>query len=256
MRNILRVCLCLFIVSSAFAQKKQSTAVTYIEKYKMLAISEMHKTGIPASITLAQALHESANGTSQVALKANNHFGVKCTRNWSGKRFHRNGNKRNSCFRKYESVEDAYADRSSFLSKNKQYAFLFKYKPTQYKKWAYGLQRSGYARSRTYASHLLRTINLYNLHEYDYARLDTITRNDSLFINIVYDKPLVEEIEKEEIQSPTISSANVIKHKVKSGQSLYYISRKYKVSVDKIKKANKLKSNLIKPGKVLIIPKK
>lgn len=256
MRNILRVCLFLFVVSSAFAQKKQSSAVTYIENYKMLAISEMHKTGIPASITLAQALHESANGTSQVAVKANNHFGVKCTRNWSGKRFHRNGNKRNSCFRKYESVEDAYADRSSFLSKNKQYAFLFKYKPTQHKKWAYGLQRSGYARSRTYASHLLRTINLYNLHEYDYARLDTTIRNDSLFVNIVYDKPADVVEEKEEIQVSNNSSTNVIKHKVKSGQSLYYISRKYKVSVDKIKKANKLKSNLIKPGKVLIIPKK
>ena len=245
----------LFVVGSAFAQKKQSSAVTYIENYKMLAISEMHKTGIPASITLAQALHESANGTSQVAVKANNHFGVKCTRNWSGKRFHRNGNKRNSCFRKYESVEEAYADRSSFLSKNKQYAFLFKYKPTQYKKWAYGLQRSGYARSRTYASHLLRTINLYNLHEYDYARLDTTIRNDSLFVNIIYDKPAIEIEEKDEIQVSN-NSTSVIKHKVKSGQSLYYISRKYKVSVDKIKKANKLKSNLIKPGKVLIIPKK
>ncbi len=255
MRQILIVCLFLFVNNTAFAQKKQSSAVTYIENYKILAISEMHKTGIPASITLAQALHESANGTSQVAVKANNHFGVKCTRNWTGKRFHRNGNKRNSCFRKYESVEDAYADRSNFLSKNKQYAFLFKYKPTQYKKWAYGLQRSGYARSRTYASHLLRTINLYNLHEYDYARLDTITRNDYLFINIVYDKPLVEEVEKEEKQ-PTINSNNVIKHRVKSGQSLYTISRKYKVSVDKIKMANKLKSNLIKPGRVLIIPKK
>lgn len=255
MRNILRVCLFLLIASSSFAQKKQSSAVTYIEKYKILAISEMQKTGIPASITLAQALHESANGTSQVAVKANNHFGVKCTRNWSGKRFHRNGNKRNSCFRKYDSVEEAYADRSSFLSKNKQYAFLFKYKPTQHKKWAYGLQRSGYARSKTYASHLLRTINMYNLHEYDYARLDTITRNDSVFINVVYDKPQEEIVEKEEIIISKNTSSSITIHKVKSGQSLYYISRKYKVSVDKIKKANHLKSNLIKPGKVLIIPR-
>jgi LysM repeat protein len=255
MRNILSLCLFLFIVSTAFAQKKQSSAVSYIEKYKILAISEMQKTGIPASITLAQALHESANGTSQVAVKANNHFGVKCTRNWSGKRFHRNGNKRNSCFRKYDSVKDAYADRSSFLSKNKQYAFLFKYKPTQYKKWAYGLQRSGYARSKTYASHLLKTINTYNLHKYDYARLDTTNRNDSLIVNIVYNK--VDEVEeKEEVISNNKTATATIKHKVKSGQSLYYISRKYKVSVEKIKKANKLKSNKIKPGKVLIIPKK
>ncbi len=256
MRNILSLCLFLFVVSTAFAQKKQSSAVSYIEKYKILAISEMQKTGIPASITLAQALHESANGTSQIAVKANNHFGVKCTRNWSGKGYHRNGNKKNSCFRKYDSVEEAYADRSSFLSKNKQYAFLFKYKPTQYKKWAYGLQRSGYARSRTYASHLLRTIHLYNLHEYDYASIDTVIRNDSLIINIVINKPEVVIEEKDDVVKTVPSTSNVIKHKVRSGQSLYTISKKYKVSVDKIKKANHLKSNLIKPGKVLIIPKK
>lgn len=254
MQKLLLVCLCFLYLNFSFAQKKQSSAVIYIEKYKHLAISEMQKTGIPASITLAQALHESASGMSQVAVKANNHFGVKCTRNWSGKRFHRNGNKKNSCFRKYDTVEDAYADRSSFLTKNKQYAFLFNYKHTQYKKWAYGLQRSGYARSRSYASLLLKTINMYNLHEYDYAVLDTIVRNDSTIVSIVTNKPEV-EVELVENTNTAVKSPSVIKHKVKSGQSLYYISRKYKVSVDKIKKANKLKSNLIKPGKILIIPK-
>jgi hypothetical protein len=252
MRKFLLLCYFLSISIIALSQKKQSTASTYIEKYKMLAISEMKKTGIPASITLAQALRESANGTSQLALKANNHFGVKCTRNWSGKRFHRNGNKKNSCFRKYENAEEAYADRSSFLTKNKQYAFLFNYKPTQYKKWAYGLQRSGYARSKSYASHLLRTITMYNLHQYDYAVLDTIKRNDSTIINIIINKPEVEPIEE---KLANVNTSTVIRHKVKQGQSLYSISRKYKVSVDKIKKANKLKSNLIKPGKVLVIPK-
>lgn len=254
MYKLLIVCLCLIYVNFSFAQKKQSSAELYIEKYKQIAISEMQKTGIPASITLAQALHESANGTSQLAVKANNHFGVKCTRNWSGKRFHRNGNKKNSCFRKYETVEDAYADRSSFLTKNKQYAFLFNYKHTQYKKWAYGLQRSGYARSKSYASHLLRTINNYDLHQYDFAVLDTIIRNDSTIISIVINKPEQEAEPVEKINN-TEKTATVIKHKVKSGQSLYSISRKYKVSVDKIKKANKLKSNLIKPGKILVIPK-
>jgi LysM repeat protein len=252
MRKFLLLCYFLFISIIALSQKKQSTASTYIEKYKLLAISEMKKTGIPASITLAQALHESANGTSQLALKANNHFGVKCTRNWSGKRFHRNGNKKNSCFRKYESAEEAYADRSNFLTKNKQYAFLFNYKPTEYKKWAYGLQRSGYARSKSYASHLLRTINMYNLHQYDYAVLDTIKHHDSSIISVIVKISDVEPI-KEKIANANTST--VIKHKVKQGQSLYSISRKYNVSVDKIKKVNKLKSNLIKPGKVLVIPK-
>lgn len=245
----------LFIYLNAtlsIAQRKQSTAIKYIEKYKYLAISEMEKTGIPASITLAQALHESANGTSQIAVNANNHFGVKCTRNWSGKGYYRNGNKRNSCFRKYETVEAAYADRSNFLSNNKNYAFLFKFKKTQYKKWAYGLQRSGYARTKTYASHLLRTIKLYDLHQFDYAKLDTVIVNDSSIININYLKPEKIVEDKEEVN---VQTSKVIKHKVKSSQSLYYISRKYHVSVEKIKKANGLKSNLIKPGKILVIPK-
>lgn len=234
------------------AQKKQSSALIYIENYKYLAVSEMQKTGIPASITLAQALHESANGTSQLAVKANNHFGVKCTRNWSGKRFHRNGNKKNSCFRKYETVADAYADRSSFLTKNKKYAFLLKYNHLQYKSWAYGLQRSGYARSKSYASHLLRTIRMYDLHQYDYARIDTSINGDVVDYTLVFDVPKEEPKEELEVQK---SSSTIIKHKVKSGQSLYSISRKYHVSVEKIKKANHLKSNLIKPGKILIIPK-
>lgn len=248
----LKIIILFFILPvSLFAQRKQSSAINYIEKYKMLAISEMHKTGIPASITLAQALHESANGTSQIAVKANNHFGVKCSRVWGGKKYYRNGNRRNSCFRKYDSVEDAYADRSSFLTNNKQYAFLFKFKNTQHKKWAYGLQRSGYARSRSYASHLLTSIKRYDLHQYDYARIDTIIRNDSTIYTLVFDKPTIEE--KEPVEK--ISSSSVRKHKVKNGQSLYYLSRKYHVSVERIKKANHLKSNLIKPGKVLIIPR-
>lgn len=252
MMKLKLIILFLIFHTSLFAQKNQSSAINYIEKYKFIAITEMHRTGIPASITLAQALHESANGTSQLAVKANNHFGVKCSRNWSGGRFYRNGNRKNSCFRKYESVEAAYADRSSFLTTNKQYAFLFKYNHTQYKKWAYGLQRSGYARSKSYASHLLQSIKRYNLHQYDYARIDTTTNLDDVSYTIIFDIP--KEEPKEENVAQRKASA-VIKHKVKSGQSLYYISRKYHVSVEKIKKANHLKSNLIKPGKILVIPK-
>jgi flagellum-specific peptidoglycan hydrolase FlgJ len=127
----------------------------------------MQSTGIPASITLAQALHESANGTSQLAVKANNHFGVRCSSNWNGKRFYRNGNKKNYCFRKYNTVEEAYKDRSSFLSKNKKYAFLFNYNQQDYIHWAKGLQRAGYASSKIYAKQLINTIDRYNLAQYD-----------------------------------------------------------------------------------------
>jgi flagellum-specific peptidoglycan hydrolase FlgJ len=166
MKKYLFLLIALFPVISA-AQTKVTAAEKYIAKYHELAIFEMQSTGIPASITLAQALHESANGTSQLAVKANNHFGVRCSSNWNGKRFYRNGNKKNYCFRKYNTVEEAYKDRSSFLSKNKKYSFLFKYSQQDYIHWAKGLQRAGYASSKIYAKQLINTIDRYNLAQYD-----------------------------------------------------------------------------------------
>ena len=176
MKKYLFLLITLFPVISE-AQSKVTAAEKYITKYQQLAITEMQLTGIPASITLAQALHESANGTSQLAMKANNHFGVRCSSNWNGKRFHRNGNKKNYCFRKYNTVEEAYKDRSSFLSKNKKYAFLFKYSQQDYIHWAKGLQSAGYASSKTYAKQLIKTIERYNLAQYDKMGK---SKNDSL----------------------------------------------------------------------------
>ncbi len=176
MKKYLFLLITLFPVLSE-AQTKVPAAEKYITKYQQLAITEMQLTGIPASITLAQALHESANGTSQLAMKANNHFGVRCSSNWNGKRFHRNGNKKNYCFRKYNTVAEAYQDRSSFLSKNKKYAFLFKYNQQDYVHWAKGLQRAGYASSKTYAKQLIKTIERYNLAQYDKMGK---SKNDSL----------------------------------------------------------------------------
>ena len=176
MRKLFLFLLLLFN-ASVYGQARPVVANNYVIKYQQLAITEMQLTGIPASITLAQALHESANGTSQLAIKANNHFGVRCSSNWNGKRFHRNGNKRNYCFRKYNTVEEAYKDRSSFLSKNKKYAFLFKYSQQDYIHWAKGLQSAGYASSKTYAKQLIKTIERYNLAQYDKMGK---SKNDSL----------------------------------------------------------------------------
>jgi len=244
--RIIIILLC-FCISQLNAQNKSNSAIEYIERYKSLAIEEMLLTGIPASITLAQGMHESANGTSQLARNANNHFGVKCSSNWAGKKYYRNGNRRNSCFRKYNNVQEAFKDRSRFLSNNKNYAKLFTYKKTDYKKWAYGLQRSGYASSRYYAAHLIKTIERYNLYQYD--RIDS-TDLDSLKITL--DTLLIDtSVVKSVIQKP--KSDTKIYHKVRSGESLYTIAKKYKVKVDSIKKKNKLKSNKIKPGQRLII---
>lgn len=248
MKKILFSFLFLITCLSLYAQRRDPSALSYIEQYKDLAIQEMKLTGIPASITLAQALHESANGTSQLAVNANNHFGVKCTANWSGKRYYRNNNTRNNCFRHYESAEDAYKDRSRFLSSNKKYAFLFEYGPGEYKKWAHGLQRSGYASNKHYASHLIKAIRLYDLHQYDTGE-DAETETD----DIAMDGDTVATIDIQTVRQQRTPEKQQVIHKVKSGESLYMIARKYKTDVKHLKLNNRLHSNLIKPGQKLII---
>jgi flagellum-specific peptidoglycan hydrolase FlgJ/LysM repeat protein len=152
--------------------------VAYIEKYNEAAVREMTDYGIPASITLAQGLLESAAGTSTLATIANNHFGIKCGDEWDGETYYkvdddldRNGNVKRSCFRKYESAQESFADHSEFLAgqrKEQRYGFLFtRLGPTDYKNWARGLQSAGYATAKDYADNLITLIERYNLQQYD-----------------------------------------------------------------------------------------
>ncbi len=141
--------------------------ILYIEKYKELAISEMKRTGIPASITLAQGLLESDNGNSRLARKANNHFGIKCHDSWEGGRIYHDDDAKGECFRRYKSVYDSYKDHSHFLTKASRYAFLFELKPDDYKRWARGLKKAGYATDPTYARRLIKIIEENELYKYD-----------------------------------------------------------------------------------------
>lgn len=143
----------------------------YIDTYKELAIKEMNRTGIPASITLSQGILESGNGNSRLAKQANNHFGIKCHSSWKGKTIRKDDDKKDECFRKYKSVYASFKDHSDFLTKGKRYAFLFDYKSTAYKKWAKGLKKAGYATSSTYASRLIKIIEESELHQYDSGEL-------------------------------------------------------------------------------------
>ncbi len=144
-----------------------STRKGYIENYSDLAILEMKRTGIPASITLAQAVLESGDGNSTLAREANNHFGIKCHNDWKGKTIRHDDDKRNECFRKYNSVEESFRDHSDFLTGKRRYAFLFELKPNDYKAWAKGLKKAGYATNPHYAHLLIQIIEEYNLTEYD-----------------------------------------------------------------------------------------
>lgn len=169
-----------FILITALLNKspdeKRSAQLEYIETYKEIAIAEMHRTGIPASITLGQAVHESQWGTSWLASNSNNHFGIKCKSYWKGMTFYhkdddydKNNNLIESCFRKYDTVLESYVDRSNFLKESSRYAELFTYERNDYKSWARGLQNCGYATDSNYANSLIRIIEELDLYEYDNA---------------------------------------------------------------------------------------
>ena len=144
-------------VFAASAQPKL-TREQYIDKYKNLALEEMDIYGIPASIKLAQAMLESDNGNGRLAREANNHFGIKCKSTWTGETISHDDDAKGECFRKYPSVEDSYRDHSEFLDKSDRYQDLFKLDPLDYKGWAYGLKKAGYATNPRYAESLLKII--------------------------------------------------------------------------------------------------
>ena len=139
----------------------------YIDRYKDLAISEMQRSGVPASITLAQGMLESDYGRSRLAVNANNHFGIKCHNGWNGATITHHDDRLNECFRKYRSVEESFRDHSDFLASTPRYRDLFKLKPDDYKGWARGLKQSGYATDPNYANLLIRKIEEYELWRYD-----------------------------------------------------------------------------------------
>jgi LysM repeat protein len=165
-RKLLSLIFCLFALTLV-AQNRLKPYEEYITQYAEIAIKQQKLHGIPASITLAQGLIESGAGKSQMAQESNNHFGIKCHNNWKGATAYFFDDGMNSCFRKYEKVEDSYEDHSAFLVSGKRYAPLFKLDVTDYKGWANGLKQAGYATDPSYADKLIRIIETYELNAFD-----------------------------------------------------------------------------------------
>lgn len=164
--------LMLFIIPYGLSAQKQSeVTLNYINKYKGIAIKEMERTGIPASITLAQAIVESGSGESNLAKKANNHFGIKCKTEWTGEKFYQDDDAKNECFRVYPSAESSFIDHSNFLKDRPNYASLFELDPVDDTAWAFGLKKAGYATQKDYPSKLLNMIDLYELSQYNFPEL-------------------------------------------------------------------------------------
>jgi LysM repeat protein len=162
----------------------QSTEVIqkYIDTYKDIAIEEMNRTGVPAAITLAQGIHETSAGQSDLVRKSNNHFGIKCKAEWSGPSVSHDDDARGECFRKYDDPIDSYKDHSDFLRTRPHYAFLFNLDPTDYEAWAYGLKKAGYATNPRYPQILIKLIKDYNLEDYTLIALNRKTDNNNVVL--------------------------------------------------------------------------
>ena len=221
-------------------KKLNKYTLTYIKKYAPLAVIKMHEFKIPASITLAQGILESGNGRSTLASKSNNHFGIKCHKGWTGKRVYHDDDKKDDCFRKYTYVENSYNDHSKFLTNRKRYAFLFDYRTSDYKKWARGLKKAGYATDRKYPTKLIRIIEDYQLYEFDKVKKSDL-------------KKYKREDKKVKVKDIVVKTSSNKTHTVKKGDTLYSISRKYDITVQKLKKDNNLSDNTISIGQKLII---
>lgn len=157
----------LFVLTSQFAGAQSvETTQQYITQFKDVAILEEIRTGVPAAITLAQGIHETGAGTSYLVISSNNHFGIKCKGDWTGAKVFHDDDAKGECFRKYDDPLDSYKDHSDFLKNRPYYAALFQLDPTDYKAWANGLKKAGYATNPKYAQILIRIIETYNLQEY------------------------------------------------------------------------------------------
>lgn len=155
----------LFMGNVAFGQG--SSRAEYIREYAQIAVDEMNRSGIPASITLAQGILESGNGQSELARKSNNHFGIKCHSSWTGDRVYYDDDEKGECFRKYDNVRHSFEDHTDFLVRYSRYDFLFDLEPTDYQGWAKGLKKAGYATAPEYADRLIKIIEDEMLYQYD-----------------------------------------------------------------------------------------
>lgn len=224
----------------------------YVEKYKDIAISEMNKYGIPASIKLAQALLESGNGNSYLATEANNHFGIKCGGIWKGKSITRPDDQIDDCFRVYDSAEQSFRDHSEFLLR-KRYSDLFLLNKNDYKGWAKGLKAAGYATNPRYPDLLIDMIERYELYQYDRVetRVEKEKREVVVEREIVHNTVEAPVVRTEQIKSPVAMRI----HEVQGKDTLYSLSKQYGITVEQIKELNGLIDTNLALGQLLVISK-
>lgn len=237
----------------------------YIKKYSALAVEEMYRTGVPASITLAQGLLESGNGLSRLATEGNNHFGIKCHNTWKGAKVYHDDDEKGECFRKYDSPEESFRDHSDFLRYRDRYKFLFDLELTDYKGWAYGLRKAGYATDPKYPEKLIRLIEDHSLYIYDSQKPEQKTFHEEPVIpeppaQIEQAKPLTgrqREVFSFALSRQMYSQNGVPFVYATEGETYEDIARANRLFVKEILKFNDLKEpRELKAGEVVYLQKK
>ena len=220
MNKIITVILSFFFSAQCMAQS--ITVQQYIDKYKDIAIAEMKRSGIPASITLAQGLLESEIGNSWLTARSNNHFGIKCKSNWTGPSVSHTDDAVGECFRKYNTAEESYRDHTDFLKNGARYSFLFSLNPSDYKGWAYGLKKAGYATNPRYPQILINSIERYELHKYTLQGISELENEPSM--NKAPEDLAVLPVINKNIGASVISSDKTTHEGVKAVRALKGIS--------------------------------
>jgi LysM repeat protein len=248
----LRILLIMLLRAGILPAQSPDQINNYINTYKLLAIAEMQRSGIPASIILAQGIHETQAGTSDLVMASNNHFGIKCKDNWTGPVAYHDDDARGECFRRYAAAEDSYRDHSDFLSQSPRYAFLFKINPEDYESWAHGLKKAGYATNIKYSQILIRLIRDYDLQKYSLIAMGKLPAEQSDTGAIAkeltretiagfFDSTLQKTTPSDTYPDGlfTINATKVIY--VKAGVSLLSLSNQYIIPLSRLIEFNELK---------------
>ena len=255
----------LFISVVTHAQQSQ-VVLDYINEYKDLAIEEMKRTGVPASIKLAQGIHETQAGKSELVLKSNNHFGIKCKAVWTGEKVYHDDDARGECFRSYTSSLDSYRDHSDFLRNSQRYSFLFEMDPTDYKGWAYGLKKAGYATNIKYSQIIIRLIEDYNLQEYTLIAMGKMKPREETLASVIIAKPVPAA------ETMTLPEENIIPRRsypsgqfminnthvvyAAAGTALLTIAQQYDVSLSRLLEFNDIKSDVLGKDQLVYLQRK
>jgi len=245
----------LSLISYVIGSSQSSSVQEYINAYKDLAISEMKRVGIPASITIAQGILETESGNSNLVKRSNNHFGIKCKHTWTGPSVSHDDDAVGECFRKYETAEDSYRDHSNFLRGSNRYAFLFDLDPLDYKGWAHGLKKAGYATNPKYPAILIRNIETYNLQQYDQPGAETQPIINDVALEPV-SKKNTDAVAKHEVITKVNLGSNTASIKagktlfnglkavlVPAGTSLLAIATEFDISLSKLMEFNDLQND-------------